>query len=78
MTQQNAKITEKISGMIVLALSVKVEGKPKHFMINMSENGQFYFESHYEKTIHGLITYHMYVKRKPQEVCICLLSPLTK
>ncbi|PAV81767.1 hypothetical protein WR25_17509 [Diploscapter pachys] len=51
--------TEAKPGMIVLALSVKVEGKPKHFMINMSENSQFYFESHYEKTIHRLITYHM-------------------
>ena len=66
------RIIEKISGMIVLALSVKVEGKPKHFMINMSENGQFYFESHYEKTSHRLITYHMYVKRKLQKVCIFL------
>uniref|UniRef100_A0A915AJQ2 Tyrosine-protein kinase n=1 Tax=Parascaris univalens TaxID=6257 RepID=A0A915AJQ2_PARUN len=47
------------NGEIILALSVKWDRRIKHFVFNQDESGMYYFESHKDKTIHGLIDWHM-------------------
>ncbi|VDM48318.1 unnamed protein product [Toxocara canis] len=47
------------NGQIILALSVKWDNRIKHFMLNQDETGLYYFESHKDKTILGLIDWHM-------------------
>uniref|UniRef100_A0A1I8AHT1 Tyrosine-protein kinase n=1 Tax=Steinernema glaseri TaxID=37863 RepID=A0A1I8AHT1_9BILA len=50
------------NGQIVLALSVRHEGKTRHFMINQDPNEGFYLETHREKTIAELISWHRATK----------------
>ncbi|KAK0405641.1 hypothetical protein QR680_018107 [Steinernema hermaphroditum] len=50
------------NGQIVLALSVRHEGKTRHFMINQDPNEGFYLETHRERTIAELISWHRATK----------------
>ncbi|VDK84496.1 unnamed protein product [Litomosoides sigmodontis] len=45
-------------GQIILALSVKWNKQALHFVVNRDESGNYYFETHKEKTIHDLINWH--------------------
>ncbi|VDN03312.1 unnamed protein product [Thelazia callipaeda] len=45
-------------GLIILALSVKWNKQVLHFIVNQDETGQYYFETHKEKTVHSLIEWH--------------------
>jgi hypothetical protein len=47
-----------VSSVIILALSVRYERGICHFMINQEQDGSFYLETHHEKSVTELISWH--------------------
>ncbi|KHJ79179.1 SH2 domain protein [Oesophagostomum dentatum] len=47
------------SGLLTTALSVRCQGGIKHFVVNQSDHGEFYFERLKAKTIEDLVQTHL-------------------
>ena len=47
---------------LFLALSVRYNEQIRHFVINSDDAGMFYFETHREKTVADLISWHRTTK----------------